>query len=102
MSESRGKDNKKACDCYRRHAGDCEFMLCGLAWGRHFLVCRAGAASDMLPRMDVTGAGLKSCSACSAQMPETAAFCPGCGRSMHSVASARNKVGKLPENIAGA
>jgi len=56
----------------------------------------------MLPRMDVTGAGLKSCSACSAQMPETAAFCPGCGRSMPLTAGARNKVGKLPENIAGA
>jgi uncharacterized membrane protein len=35
-------------------------------------------------------------------MPETAAFCPGCGRSMPSIAGARNKVGKLPENIAGA
>jgi len=35
-------------------------------------------------------------------MPETAAFCPGCGRSMRSIAGARNKVGKLPENTAGA
>lgn len=59
-------------------------------------------ASDMLPRMDDTGAGLKSCSACSAQMPETAAFCPGCGRSMRSTERAVGRVGALPENVAGA
>jgi uncharacterized membrane protein len=52
--------------------------------------------------MDDTGAGLKSCSACSAQMPETAAFCPGCGRSMHSTERALGKVGALLENVAGA
>ena len=52
--------------------------------------------------MDDTEAGLKSCSACSAQMPETAAFCPGCGRSMRSTERALGKVGVLPENVAGA
>lgn len=35
-------------------------------------------------------------------MPETAAFCPGCGRPMLPVAPARTKVGWLPENILGA
>ena len=33
-------------------------------------------------------------------MPETAAFCPGCGRSTQTRAS--GKVGIFPENIAGA
>jgi uncharacterized membrane protein len=45
---------------------------------------------------------LISCPECAAQMPENAAFCPGCGRPMLPVAPARGKVGFLPENIAGA
>lgn len=44
----------------------------------------------------------KSCTVCSAEMPETAAFCPGCGRPMYSTERAFGKVGALPENIAGA
>jgi uncharacterized membrane protein len=43
-----------------------------------------------------------SCPQCSAQMPESAAFCPGCGRSMQLAPRAQGKVGILPENIAGA
>ena len=43
---------------------------------------------------------LRTCPACAAQMPDTAAFCPGCGRSMQEKARARGKVGALPENIA--
>jgi uncharacterized membrane protein len=35
-------------------------------------------------------------------MPETAAFCPGCGRAMQAVTRARGKVGAMPENVAGA
>jgi uncharacterized membrane protein len=35
-------------------------------------------------------------------MPDTAAFCPECGRSMPSTERALGKVGALPENIAGA
>jgi len=35
-------------------------------------------------------------------MPETAAFCPGCGRPMQASVTARGKVGGLPESIAGA
>jgi uncharacterized membrane protein len=34
-------------------------------------------------------------------MPETAAFCPGCGRPMQG-ARAHGRVGVFPENIAGA
>jgi uncharacterized membrane protein len=35
-------------------------------------------------------------------MPETAAFCPGCGRAMQTVERARGKVGALRENVAAA
>jgi uncharacterized membrane protein len=52
--------------------------------------------------MDETTVPLTSCSHCAAPMPETAAFCPGCGRPMQTEARAQGKVGVLPENIAGA
>jgi uncharacterized membrane protein len=42
------------------------------------------------------------CPDCTAPMPDTAAFCPGCGRSMHSVERVRGTVGVLPETLAGA
>jgi uncharacterized membrane protein len=45
---------------------------------------------------------LLACPDCAARMPETAVFCPGCGRSMLSMPRAQGKVGALPENIAGA
>ena len=35
-------------------------------------------------------------------MPDTAAYCPGCGRSMRPVERARGTVGLLPEKAAGA
>jgi uncharacterized membrane protein len=35
-------------------------------------------------------------------MPETAAFCPSCGRAMQEPERVRGTVGGLPENIAGA
>jgi len=83
---------------------------------------------DMVPSMDETrdesrdetrdAAGdaanvpLTSCPHCAAQMPATAAFCPGCGRPMlgqsilgepmQTEARARGRVGALPENVAGA
>ncbi len=44
---------------------------------------------------------LRSCANCDAQMPDTAAFCPGCGRPMREEHRARGVVGVLPENIAG-
>src|SRR5580704_15784603 len=43
-----------------------------------------------------------SCPQCAASMPDTAAFCPGCGRAMRPVESARGTVGALPEPLAGA
>jgi uncharacterized membrane protein len=43
-----------------------------------------------------------SCPDCAARMPETAAFCPGCGRSIANTMRASGKAGPLPENLAGA
>jgi uncharacterized membrane protein len=42
------------------------------------------------------------CPDCAAEMPDTAAYCPGCGRSMIPVERARGMVGILPEALAGA
>ncbi len=53
--------------------------------------------------MDLTEAGLKSCAYCAFQMPQTAAFCPGCGQKMGaSESQAQGRVGYLSENVAGA
>jgi len=52
--------------------------------------------------MDPTNVPLTSCPHCAAQMPETAAFCPGCGRPMQAEGRAQGKVGALSEPIAGA
>ena len=43
-----------------------------------------------------------SCSHCNARMPDSAAFCPGCGRPMLAAPPALQKVGLLTENVAGA
>ena len=58
--------------------------------------------SGMLPAMDQAPVTSKTCAHCEFLMPETAAFCPGCGRSMQEAPRARGKVGVLHENIAGA
>lgn len=70
---------------------------------------------------DANNVPLTSCPHCAAQMPATAAFCPGCGRPMLSQSMpvqsvlvqpaldqavptehrAQGRVGALPENIAG-
>ena len=42
------------------------------------------------------------CPQCATQMPEAAAYCPGCGRTMRPPERAQGKVGALPETIAGA
>lgn len=52
--------------------------------------------------MDQTNVPLTSCPHCAAQMPETAGFCPGCGRPMQTDARAEGKVGLLSEPVAGA
>jgi uncharacterized membrane protein len=56
----------------------------------------------MVATMDPTSAPVTPCPNCAAQMPETAAFCPGCGHPMQTEPRAQGTVGALPENIAGA
>jgi uncharacterized membrane protein len=56
----------------------------------------------MVRTMDETNVKLTACPHCAAQMPETAGFCPGCGRSMQTEARAQGKVGVLPEIVGGA
>jgi len=43
-----------------------------------------------------------SCPQCSAEMPASAAFCPGCGRRMIAVPAAVATTGFLKENVAAA
>ncbi|MGA9508317.1 MAG: zinc-ribbon domain-containing protein [Candidatus Sulfotelmatobacter sp.] len=43
-----------------------------------------------------------SCAECGASMPDTAAFCPGCGHSIRPVGLVQGNVGVLPRTIAGA
>jgi uncharacterized membrane protein len=43
-----------------------------------------------------------ACPHCSAEMPDSAAFCPGCGQSMQTPERAQAKIGMLAENVAGA
>lgn len=52
--------------------------------------------------MDVLTPMPLACPHCAARMPETAAYCPGCGISMSPPARATGRVGWLAENIAGA
>ena len=56
----------------------------------------------MLPAMEQIAVGLKSCPDCGAQMPESAAFCPGCGRSMQIESAAEQKPGARRDNFLGA
>ena len=48
-----------------------------------------------------TAVVLKSCPDCAAQMPNSAAFCPGCGHSMQTQPVAR-QLGVVRENLLGA
>ena len=52
--------------------------------------------------MDQLVVSEKSCPECASPMPDTAAFCPGCGRSMTVPARAEGKVGIFSKRIAGA
>jgi uncharacterized membrane protein len=56
----------------------------------------------MVATMDQTNVPLTSCPHCAAQMPETAAFCPSCGRPVQTETRAGGTVGAFPETIAGA
>jgi uncharacterized membrane protein len=56
----------------------------------------------MLHAMEQTAVSLKSCPDCAAQMPQSAAFCPGCGRSIQIESASKQKLGILRENLAGA
>lgn len=42
------------------------------------------------------------CPECAAEMPASAAFCPGCGRPMQVPPKVQGRVGFFPRNIAGA
>ena len=64
-------------------------------------ICRLLCVFDMVPTMDEPNIPVTSCPKCAAQMPGTAAFCPGCGQTMQPETRARGSVGGLPENIAG-
>jgi len=63
------------------------------------VVCQSAARFDKV--RDNTAMSI-SCPHCAAAMPETAAFCPGCGRPMQTTARPHSRVGIFPENIAGA
>lgn len=56
----------------------------------------------MVPATEQATVGLKSCPDCAAQMPDYAAFCPGCGRSMRTQPVARQKLVFRRENLIGA
>jgi len=43
-----------------------------------------------------------ACPNCAAEMPDTASYCPGCGRAMRPIERAQGVVGMLPETLAGA
>ena len=51
--------------------------------------------------MDPTSAPVTSCPHCGAQMPEAAAFCPGCGLPIQAEPRAQGRVGALPVALAG-
>ncbi|HXJ85463.1 MAG TPA: hypothetical protein VMS18_01485 [Candidatus Binatia bacterium] len=55
----------------------------------------------MQPATEEIAIRLKSCPDCTAQMPDHAAFCPGCGRSMQTQAMPTRKVAFRRENLLG-
>jgi len=57
---------------------------------------------NMLSAMEQREVGLKSCPDCAAQMPDSATFCPGCGRSMQTEPAANKKSGSRRENLIAA
>jgi uncharacterized membrane protein len=56
----------------------------------------------MEPATEQFATALKSCPECAAQMPDSAAFCPGCGRSMQTDSVARQRRTVTRDNFLGA
>ena len=63
--------------------------------------CGLRAVCAKIVSMDAIDTLPLSCPHCAARMPETAAFCPGCGASMKEPERASGMVGILPQRIAG-
>lgn len=55
----------------------------------------------MVPAMDEVRTQLKSCPECAAQMPDSAAYCPGCGRSIEAKPAPGAKPVHRRKNLAG-
>ena len=69
------------------------------------MFCQGGflpAICAKIVLMDALNTMPLSCPSCAARMPESAAFCPGCGVSMKDTERASGMVGIFPERIAGA
>jgi uncharacterized membrane protein len=62
----------------------------------------AALSFDMVPAMDQAQVLSKLCPHCAFQMPEVAAYCPGCGVPMQAAIRATGTVGVLPETVGGA
>jgi uncharacterized membrane protein len=58
-------------------------------------------SSGVTAELQMTDSSSILCPQCSAQMPGTAAFCPGCGQPVSSVPQGDGVVGLFHENIAG-
>jgi uncharacterized membrane protein len=56
----------------------------------------------MGPATEQFATALTSCPECAAQMPDSAAFCPGCGRSMQTDSVARQRRTVTRDNFLGA
>ena len=56
----------------------------------------------MGPATEQIAITLKSCPECAAQMPDSAAFCPGCGRSMQTESVASERPSLTRDHLLGA
>jgi uncharacterized membrane protein len=56
----------------------------------------------MAPAIEQIATTLKSCPECAAQMPDSAAFCPGCGRSMQTEPAASERPPLTRDHLLGA
>jgi uncharacterized membrane protein len=67
-----------------------------------FAVCLTLSGSDKVRGHGWFEKMTMACPHCAAQMPDTAGFCPGCGRTMRPTTRAQGMVGVLPQTLAGA